>query len=448
MRKRRFFGTDGIRGAVGIEPLTPAWVMHLGWALGKMLCDRGHVGEKVIIGKDSRISGYMFEYAMVSGLSAAGIDAHLLGVMPTPSIAYFTRTFHAAAGVVISASHNEYTDNGIKIFAHGGWKLPDDEEDEIERYLEQAMQVVDSSQMGKAYRIDEARGRYIEFCKNSIPMGLPFHRLKIVLDCANGATYAIAPNVFRELGARVTVTNAEPNGCNINAGCGSTHPDSLQRRVREEQADLGIAFDGDGDRVLFVDAFGRKVEGDLLLYAIAQYRAFKGEALSDVVGTVMTNLGVEHAFQKLGLRFHRAAVGDRYVLERLQALGAKIGGEQSGHIICLDRNSTGDGIIAALQVCAAVLEMGVPLHEIVGQVQLTKQVNTAVKVKNKAVLQKERVQEALQKLEAQLKDSGRMVVRPSGTEPKIRIMIEGGDEALATAWAKDLEQLIREEDDV
>lgn len=443
--QRRYFGTDGVRGEVGSVPMTPGWVLHLAWAVGKVLSENGFAGEKVIIGKDTRISGYMFENAIVSGLSAAGMEPHLLGVMPTPGIAYFTRTFHAAAGIVVSASHNVFSDNGVKVFSRGGFKLPDEAELQIERYLDQPLKIVPSAQIGKAFRINAASGRYIEFCKNAIPLGLPFERLKLVVDCANGATYAIAPAVLRELGAKVIVMNAEPNGCNINAGCGSTHPESLQRRVRDEQADAGIAFDGDGDRVVMVDRNGRLLDGDMLLYIIAKYRVFKGEKLTDIVGTQMTNLGLEHALQKMGMALHRTQVGDRYVLEKLQALPARLGGENSGHIICLDRNSTGDGIIAALQVLAAMLEMGQSLVELTADLHMTAQILKNVRVNDKVkVMQSSALVEALQTAEAKI-GTGRILLRPSGTEPKIRVMAEGEDEALLHHVVDDLLAVIEKE---
>lgn len=427
---RGYFGTDGVRGIAGKLPMTPEFVLQLGWALGRVLRDRG-AGRTVIIGKDARISGYVFEYALSSGLLSAGIDCHLLGVTPTPAIAYFTRAFQASAGVVISASHNEYCDNGVKIFAQGGIKLLDEDERQIEHYLNQPLQMADSSQLGKAHRIDGARERYIEFCKNSIPLGLPFSRLKVVLDCSNGATYAVAPHVFRELGAQVVVTNVEPDGFNINAGCGSTHPESLQRRVRELGADVGIAFDGDGDRTLLVDRNGDIVDGDKLLYTIAKYRAFKGEALRDVVGTIMTNLAIEQAFTRQGINFHRTKVGDRYVLEKMHQIGARVGGESSGHIICLDRNSTGDGIIASLQVLAGMLEMDAPLHELVKELQPYPQISGDIRVNERnGVLEREPVAAAVAEAEALLGERGRMVIRPSGTEPKIRIMAEGQEPVL------------------
>ena len=443
---RKFFGTDGVRGEVGVYPMTPDFVMHLAWAVGKMLADSGYAGEKVLIGKDTRISCYMLENALVSGLSAAGMDVHLLGVMPTPGIAYFTRTFHAAAAMVVSASHNPFSDNGIKVFSRGGYKLPDEQERLIERYLEEPMKLVPSVNLGKVFRIAEARGRYIEFCKNSVPLHLPFERLKIVLDCANGATYCIAPEVFKELGAKVRVINAEPNGCNINAGCGSTHLESLQRVVREEQADLGIAFDGDGDRVIMADKNGRKLDGDALLYVISKYRAFKGEKLNNVVGTLMTNLGLERAFNKMDIKLHRTQVGDRYVLEKLQELNARVGGENSGHIICLDRNSTGDGIISALQVIAAILEMGQSIEELTADLKLTTQILKNVHTSNgKEILAKDEVQKVIKECEEKIANKGRILLRPSGTEPKIRIMAEGDDETLLNSVVNHLIDVIQQE---
>lgn len=443
---RQYFGTDGVRGPVGVEPMTPQWVMQLAWAVGKMLSDQGYAGEKVVIGKDTRISGYLLEYAIVSGLSAAGMDAHLLGVMPTPGIAYFTRTFHAAAGIVISASHNPYADNGVKVFARGGYKLGDDAERIIEGYLARPMEMVSPAQLGKAYRINGARERYIEFCKNAIAVGLPFENLKVVLDCANGATYAIAPEVYRELGAEVVVINNQPDGCNINAGAGSTHPESLQRKVREVHADVGIAFDGDGDRVLMVDHHGRLVDGDMILYAIAKYREFKGQKLTDVVGTLMTNLGLEKAFTQMDITLHRTKVGDRYVLEKLTELGACIGGENSGHIICLDRNSTGDGIVASLQVLAAMLEMEQSLAELVQDLTLTTQVMENVHVSNqKKIMALPAVQAALAEAEAAVAGQGRILVRPSGTEPKIRVMAEGDDKQLMQKIVQQLVNIIKQE---
>ncbi|MBP3195255.1 MAG: phosphoglucosamine mutase [Cardiobacteriaceae bacterium] len=442
--KRQFFGTDGVRGRVGTATMSPDFVMHLGWAVGKMLADKGYAGEKVLIGKDTRISSYMFENALVAGLSAAGMDIHLLGVMPTPGIAYFTRTFHAAAGIVVSASHNPYDDNGVKVFARGGYKLSDEQEELIEKYLARPMKLVPSAQLGKAYRITGARERYIEFCKNSVPLNLQFEKLKLIVDCANGATYAVAPDVFRELGSRVIAINAEPNGCNINAGCGSTHIETLQRKVREEQADLGIAFDGDGDRVIMVDKNGQVLDGDVLLYIIAKFRQNRGEDLHNIVGTQMSNYGLERALEKLGIKLHRTKVGDRYVLEKLNELGARVGGENSGHIICLDRNSTGDGIITALQVLAAVLDMNKTVQEITADLHLTCQIlkNVAVTDK-KTALENPAVQEAIKQAEEEIAGKGRLLIRPSGTEPIIRVMAEGDEEGFLEQIVDGLIAVIR-----
>lgn len=448
-KTRKYFGTDGVRGEVGFLPMTPEWVMHLAWAVGRVLSNAGHAGERVIIGKDTRLSGYMFENAIVAGLLAAGMDAQLLGVMPTPGVAYFTRAFHAAAGIMVSASHNQFSDNGVKVFARGGFKLPDAAEREIEHYLSQPMRVVNATHVGKASRINGAAGRYIEFCKNAIVLGLPFERLKIVVDCANGATYGIAPAVLRELGAQVVEMNVEPNGCNINAGCGSTQPESLQRRVRDEQADCGIAFDGDGDRVVMVDKAGRLLDGDTLVYIIVKYRLFKGETVRDVVGTEMSNLGLERALAAMKIALHRTQVGDRYVLEKMRELPACIGGESSGHIICLDRNSTGDGIIAALQVLAAMLEMKTSLAELAEELPKTAQVLKNISVDReldkKAVIESEAVQSALAEARAQLGERGRILVRPSGTEPKIRVMVEGEESVEVASVVEQLSEIIKKE---
>lgn len=444
---RKYFGTDGVRGEVGQEPMTPQWVMKLAWAVGKMLNEQGYGGEKVIVGKDTRISGYLLEYAIVSGLSAAGMDTHLLGVMPTPGIAYFTRTFHAAAGIVISASHNPYRDNGIKVFTRGGNKLNDAAEHAIESYLEQPMNLVLPAELGKAYRVSGARERYIEFCKNAIPIGLPFERLKIVLDCANGATYAIAPDVFRELGAKVITIHDHPDGCNINRESGSTHPQALQARVRAEQADVGIAFDGDGDRVIMVDEHGNLVDGDQILYVLTKYRTHLGKKPRDVVGTVMTNLGLEKALAKMDIVLHRANVGDRYVLEKLNELDACMGGENSGHIICLDHNSTGDGIIAALQVLAAMLDMQQSLCALTADLKMTAQIMESVRIEHReSVMQADAVQQALSRAEARVAGCGRILVRPSGTEPKVRVMAEGEDGELMRSVVKELVAIIQQED--
>ena len=360
--QRRYFGTDGIRGRVGQAPVTAEFMLKLGWAAGKALTAEGC--NKVLIGKDTRISGYMFESALEAGLSAAGLNIALLGPMPTPGIAYLTRTLRACAGIVISASHNPHYDNGIKFFSQQGTKLPDTLEEKIEALIEQPLTTVDSAQLGKAERIVDAAGRYIEFCKSTVPSSLMLSGLKLVVDCANGATYHIAPNVFAELGADVIALNTRPDGLNINLNCGSTKPETLQQAVKEHQADLGIAFDGDGDRVIMVDQRGEVVDGDELLFVIAQDRLQNSSNMTAVVGTLMSNLGLEVALRNLGLELHRAKVGDRYVLERLLADQLILGGESSGHIICLDRTTTGDGIVAALQVLTACLQADKPLHEL------------------------------------------------------------------------------------
>ncbi|MGL4755458.1 MAG: phosphoglucosamine mutase, partial [Aeromonadaceae bacterium] len=365
---RKYFGTDGVRGLVGQSPITPDFVMRLGWAAGKVLARQGT--RKVLIGKDTRISGYMLESAMEAGLSAAGIQAVLLGPMPTPAVAYLTRAFRAEAGVVISASHNPYYDNGIKFFSQDGTKLPDDVELEIERQLDMPFECVESAKLGKATRIDDAPGRYIEYCKSAFPGELSLDGLKIVLDCAHGATYHIAPSVFRELGAEVVVIGCAPNGLNINDQVGSTHPDALMRRVCEESADLGIAFDGDGDRVMMVDGEGNLIDGDEILFMIACDQQSRGKLVGGVVGTQMTNLAMELALQSLGIPFARANVGDRYVMEMLKELGWRLGGENSGHVICLDHATTGDGIVASLQVLQAMVRAQTGLASLRGNLRL------------------------------------------------------------------------------
>jgi phosphoglucosamine mutase len=350
---RKYFGTDGIRGRVGEQPINAAFMLKLGWAVGRVL-GQGHRA-RVVIGKDTRISGYMFESALEAGLSAAGIDVRLLGPMPTPAIAYLTRTLDACAGIVISASHNPHYDNGIKFFSAEGTKLPDEIEAAIEHELDEEMVTVPSERLGKAVRIDDARGRYIEYCKSTFPTRMNLRGLKIVVDCANGATYQVAPSVLKELGAEVVAIGVQPDGLNINQNCGSTAPESLRLSVLEERADVGIALDGDGDRVLMVDHTGELVDGDELLYVIARARHSTGKLTGPVVGTLMTNLGLELALKVDGIALLRANVGDRYVLEMLQANDGILGGESSGHIICLDRTTTGDGIVSALQVLAAMV---------------------------------------------------------------------------------------------
>jgi len=422
---RRYFGTDGIRGKVGEDKVTPEFVLKLGWAAGRVL---GKSGGSVLIGKDTRISGYMFESALEAGLAASGMNVLLTGPMPTPGIAYLTQTFHARAGIVISASHNPYYDNGIKFFSSTGQKLPDEVELAIEEELDKPMKTIDSESIGRARRVSDAAGRYIEFCKSSIPMATSFKGMKIVIDCAHGATYHIAPEVFTELGARVVTIGADPDGLNINDGVGSTHPELLQARVLEEQADLGVALDGDGDRLLLVDGSGRLVDGDDILYIIARARLRDNALRGNVVGTLMTNLGLELALRELGVGLDRTDVGDRYIIERLQQNQWNLGGEPSGHIICLDRTTTGDGIISALQVVSEVAHTGQPLHELVQGIEKCPQILINVSLGNavaREVMQLEQVMAAVRDAEADLGDEGRVLLRPSGTEPLIRVMVEG-----------------------
>ena len=439
---KKYFGTDGIRGKVGTGLMSPDKVLKLGWAVGRVLAshdnDHGRVN-RVVIGKDTRISGYMFESALEAGLSAAGVDIELLGPMPTPGIAYLTRTLRASAGIVISASHNPYYDNGLKFFSPHGEKLDDDLEHEIEAMFESEMEIVESSTLGKAHRVGDAVGRYIEACKASIPMVIRFNGLKVVLDCSNGATYDIAPKVFAELGARVVTIGDEPDGLNINLDCGSTHPERLITRVKVEGADLGIAFDGDGDRVLMVDHQGEVVDGDELLYIIARSRLSEGENIGGVVGTLMSNLGMELAIKDLGLDFARSQVGDRYVLETLSQNGWTIGGESSGHIICLDRTTTGDGIVSALQVLAYLAKEKISLHEAKSGMKKFPQIMINVALAgNSDPMLSAAVQQSVAQAEAKLNGRGRVLLRPSGTEPLIRVMVEGEDEMLVVQLANDI----------
>jgi phosphoglucosamine mutase len=423
---RRFFGTDGVRGRMGQEPITPATVLKLGWAAGKVLA-RGRERPKVLIGKDTRVSGYLLESALEAGLSAAGVDIRLLGPMPTPAIAYLTRTARAAAGVVISASHNPYDDNGIKFFSAEGSKLPDEVELEIERMMDEPLVTVESMQLGKAKRYPDAAGRYIEFCKSTVSNRLSLDGLKLVVDCANGAAYQVAPAVFTELGAQVIAVGNNPDGFNINRGCGSTHPEILQKKVVDECADLGIALDGDGDRVLLVDASGALLDGDQLLYIMAMARHAAGR-LPGVVGTLMTNLGLEQALAARKIPFRRANVGDRYVMAQLAQEGWELGGETSGHIICLDKSTTGDGIIAALEVLAVMRQTGKSLAELTAGMQIFPQTMINVRMSRRFDLKASApVQEALRAVEQELAADGRVVLRASGTEPVVRVMIEGRD---------------------
>jgi phosphoglucosamine mutase len=438
---RKYFGTDGIRGRVGDYPVTAEFMLKLGWAVGRVL--GGNRGDRVIIGKDTRISGYMFESALEAGLSAAGVDVRLLGPMPTPAIAYLTRTLHACAGIVISASHNAYADNGIKFFSSEGTKLPDTVELAIEAELDKDMVTVESDRLGKAERVSDAAGRYIEFCKSTIPLTLSLKGLKIVVDCANGATYHVAPCVFDELGADVITIGVEPDGLNINQACGSTQPELLQKAVLEHKADLGIALDGDGDRLMMVDHVGELVDGDELLFIIARSRQREGALKGGVVGTLMSNLGLEHALQSHNIDFVRANVGDRYVLELLQQSNSMIGGESSGHIICLDRTTTGDGIISALQVLAAMVKSGSTLYELKAGMKKYPQRMINVPVSGNVVLDSTPVvQDAVKSAELRLAGKGRVLLRPSGTEPLVRVMVEGEDAQQVSEEADQLASVV------
>ena len=438
---RKYFGTDGIRGHVGQFPITPDFMLKLGWAAGTAFRKKGSC--KILIGKDTRISGYMFESALEAGLSAAGADVMLLGPMPTPAIAYLTRTFHADAGIVISASHNPHYDNGIKFFSGQGTKLPDDIEAMIEALLDQPMTVVDSAQLGKVSRINDAAGRYIEFCKSSVPAGTDFAGLKIVVDCAHGAAYKVAPSVFRELGAHVIVLSAQPNGLNINDGCGSTHLEPLQAAVVARQADLGIAFDGDADRVLMVDRHGAVVDGDDLLFLIARDLHQRGKLHGGVVGTLMSNLGLELAFRDLGIPFVRAKVGDRYVMSELLSRDWQLGGENSGHIVCCHFTTTGDAIIAALQVLMALKRSGFTLDEaLLGRMKCP-QVLINVRYKGDVdPVSHPSVMQASEAVTAKMAGRGRVLLRKSGTEPLVRVMVEGDDADMVARYAEELSQVV------
>ena len=440
--KRKYFGTDGIRGKVGESPITADFFLKLGWAAGQVFSQEGH--NFVLVGKDTRISGYMFESALEAGLTAAGVDTHLLGPMPTPAVAYLTRTLRASAGIVISASHNPYYDNGVKFFSVQGTKLPDDIEKKIEHYIDAPMTTVDSSILGKARRIGDAAGRYIEFCKASIPTRLDFSGMKIVVDCAHGATYHIAPHVLRELGADIVVIGAEPNGLNINEGCGATKPDKLVAAVLENKAECGIALDGDGDRLVMVDHKGEVVDGDELIYIIAKSRQDVGQMSGPVVGTLMTNLGMEYGLKNLGIELLRANVGDRYVLEMLSTHKGILGGENSGHIICLDRTTTGDGIIAALQVMAEMHDSGRTLNELKSGMQKYPQILVNVKTAKKMTPEAEvSIQKAVKGVEDKLGAKGRVLLRASGTEPLIRVMVEGEDATVVENYAQQLAEDVK-----
>ena len=443
MAERKFFGTDGIRGLVGEGPITPEFVMKLGWAAGRVLSQTGT--KKVLIGKDTRISGYMLESALEAGLAAAGLKAAFTGPMPTPAVAYLTRTFRAEAGIVISASHNPYHDNGIKFFSAQGTKLPDDVEAAIEAEMEKPLMCVESALLGKAYRIDDAAGRYIEFCKGTFPNHLSLEGFKIVVDCAHGATYHIAPKVFTELGAEIITIGCEPNGVNINDKVGATDVAALQAKVLAEKADFGIALDGDGDRVIMVDELGNKVDGDQIAYIIARDALRCGELKGGVVGTLMTNMGMEVALKNLGIPFVRAKVGDRYVMEELLKNNWLIGAENSGHVILLDKVTTGDGIVAGLQVMASIVSSKMSLKELSDGMTMFPQVleNVRFKGENNPLLS-EAVIAATQAVEQKLGDNGRVLLRKSGTEPLIRVMVEGQNAVDVKQYALDIAKAVKE----
>jgi len=442
---RKYFGTDGIRGRVGEYPVTADFMLKLGWAAGTVLTRHTEGKKRVLIGKDTRVSGYMFESALEAGLVAAGVDVDMLGPMPTPAIAYLTRTFRAAAGIVISASHNPVEDNGIKFFAADGYKLPDQVELEIEALMDEPLITNSSHHLGKARRLNDATGRYIEFCKGTLPAGFDLTGLKIVVDCANGATYHAGPRVFKELGAKTIAMGNTPNGFNINEQCGSTHMDGLQQAVIEQQADFGIAFDGDGDRVLFVDGNGEVVDGDELIYIIAQHRRASGNCRG-VAGTQMSNLGLELALKDLGIPFERTKVGDRYVVEALKANNWELGGEASGHVLCSDLNSTGDGIVAALQVVLALAESGRTLAEL--KTGMSKFPQTMINVRLLAkvdISNNQVINDAVTAAETELAGRGRVLLRPSGTEPLIRVMVEGEDQALVNKLVASLAETVEQQ---
>lgn len=443
---RRFFGTDGIRGRVGTDPITADFVLKLGWAAGKVFSERAEGRKLILMGKDTRVSGYMFESALQAGLIAAGVDVALLGPMPTPAIAYLTRTFSAQAGIVISASHNPYYDNGIKFFGGDGFKLPDDVEEAIEHYLQKPLVTEDSSKLGKAHRVADAVGRYIEFCKATLPTGSNLKGLKIVVDCANGATYHTAPSVFRELGADVVEMAVNPDGFNINEDCGSTKPALLQDAVIREEADMGIALDGDGDRVLFVDHKGHAVDGDELLFVIAKHRHQQASGCSGVAGTLMSNFGMEIGLRDLGIPFVRTNVGDRYVIEALRKNKWQLGGESSGHIICSDLTTTGDGVVAALQVLHAMRETGTPLNTLKKAMKKYPQRMLNVRIKQKFILDDfPAIQQAVAAAEDELQDTGRVLLRPSGTEPLVRVMVEAEDAQLVDKLVQQVADVVESE---
>ncbi len=443
--KKQYFGTDGIRGEVGQFPIVPEFMTRLGYAAGKVLSKHAKPGQrcKVLIGKDTRISGYLLEAALEAGFAAAGVDVMLCGPMPTPGVAYLTKALRLSAGVVISASHNPYQDNGIKFFSANGDKLDDDFEFAIEAELAHPMGCVSAQELGKAFRLEDAAGRYIEFCKSTFPGELNLKGINLVVDCANGAAYHTAPHVFHELGAEVISIGVHPDGKNINDGCGATSPAALIAKVKAEKADLGIALDGDADRLQMVDSSGRLFNGDELLYVLAKDRLDRGQKIGGAVGTLMTNLAIENAIKGLGIGFERANVGDRYVLELLKQKGWIIGGEGSGHLLCLDQHSTGDGTIAALQVLAAMSQNQKSLAELLEAVNIYPQVLLNVKFKPGYQWQSdEMLQQQISKVEANLQDSGRVLIRASGTEPVLRVMVETKDGEVAMKAAKSIADLV------
>jgi len=442
---KKYFGTDGIRGKVGSGVINPDFILKLGWAVGRVFSrlNNSSATPKIIIGKDTRISGYMFESALEAGLVAAGVNVALIGPMPTPAIAYLTRTFHCAAGIVISASHNPYYDNGIKFFSSEGKKLPDEIEQAIEEELSLPMEISDSLNLGKVERIEDAAGRYIEYCKSTIPNRFDLNGKKIVVDCAHGATYYVAPRVLSELGADIISIGSSPNGLNINESVGSTNPKKLIETVLSEKADLGIAFDGDGDRLLFVDKNGDTIDGDGLLYVIVKDRLRTKGSCSGVVGTLMTNLGLELALKAHGIPFARAKVGDRYVSELMEEKNWILGGESSGHIICSDVATTGDGLIAALKVLFAIVDSKMELSELISDLQVCPQEMINVRTDKVIDLESDpKIIGAVQSIEEKLNESGRVLLRASGTEPLIRVMVEANDAKVAENLAKELASVV------
>ncbi len=441
--QRKYFGTDGIRGRTGVWPITAEFALKLGWAVGQVLAQEGQ--GSVVIGRDTRVSGYMLASALEAGMISSGLDVYLLGTLPTPGVAYLTRAIGAWVGVVVSASHNPYFDNGIKFFGSEGKKLPDGIENEIESLLNSPMTTVDPHEIGSAQVMEDAANRYIEFCKKTFLKGASLHDIKIVVDCANGATYHIAPHVFKELGAQVIVIHDKPDGFNINQDCGSTHLTSLQQAVNAHQADLGIAFDGDGDRLMMVDHKGESVDGDELLFIIAQAAHQAHQLKGGVVGTLMSNLGLEQAFEQMQIPFMRTQVGDKYVMDALQQTGWRLGGESSGHIICLDKTTTGDGIVSALQVLSAMCLARGSLHDLKKGMLKCAQIllNVPVKEGGAQIVQSEQVQSVYQQAVKKLSTRGRVVLRASGTEPLVRVMVEGEDPHQIQLVAENIAEIVK-----